>query len=376
MTPERAAVEAAWLSLLSLPGVGPGRLWDIAVDGDPIGTWKAMSTGAPPAALSSTAEQRAAWRSGAAAIDPESLVEAHAASGITVTLHGDRGHPSIDQRDPHVPPVLLWRGGGSPAELTGRPSVGIIGTRRATRAGVELAREFGRSLALAGCTVVSGLALGVDAAGHRGALEAGAAPPLGVVGSGLDVVYPRANRALWHDVAERGLLCSEYPLTTPPAAWRFPARNRILVALCDVVVVVESHERGGSLITAGIAGARGVPVLAVPGAVRSPASVGTNRLIADGCQPCLGAEDVLAALGLTTAPTLPFPDRDGSAVPDDRASPAEAEVLDALGWVARSVDELADDCPTLGLADLSLAVASLLGRRIVVERDGRLERAR
>ena len=78
MTPERAAVEAAWLSLLSLPGVGPGRLWDIAVDGDPIGTWKAMSTGAPPAALSSTAEQRAAWRSGAAAIDPESLVEAHA----------------------------------------------------------------------------------------------------------------------------------------------------------------------------------------------------------------------------------------------------------------------------------------------------------
>ena len=137
MTPERAAVEAAWLSLLSLPGVGPGRLWDIAVDGDPIGTWKAMSTGAPPAALSSTAEQRAAWRSGAAAIDPESLVEAHAASGITVTLHGDRGHPSIDQRDPHVPPVLLWRGGGSPAELTGRPSVGIIGTRRATRAGVS-----------------------------------------------------------------------------------------------------------------------------------------------------------------------------------------------------------------------------------------------
>ena len=85
---------------------------------------------------------------------------------------------------------------------------------------------------------------------------------------------------------------------------------------------------------------------------------------------------MLAALGLTTAPTLPFPDRDGSGVPDDRASPAEAEVLDALGWVARSVDELADDCPTLGLADLSLAVASLLGRRIVVERDGRLERAR
>lgn len=376
MSADRATSDAAWLALMSLPGMGPSRLWEVAVGSDPVGEWARVASGQAPHAFTSTAEQRAAWQRAASPIDPTALFDAHSSAGVALTVHGDRGHPSIDHRDPHVPPVLLWRGSATPAAVTSRPTVGIIGTRRATRAGVELAREFGRSLALAGCTVVSGLALGVDAAGHRGALDVDGATPLGVVGSGLDIVYPRANQALWRDVTGAGVLCSEYPLGTPPAAWRFPARNRILVALCDAVVVIESHERGGSLITAGVAGARGVPVLAVPGSLRSPASVGTNRLIADGCQPCLGIDDVFAALGLTTAPTLPFPDAvDASALPES-LSPSEALVLDALGWATRSVDELADDCPTLGLGELSLAVAGLLARRVVVERDGRLDRVR
>lgn len=375
MSGDRAGIEAAWLALLSLPGLGPARLWEVAVAGDPMGEWERLRAGASPRSFGSDAEQRARWRGAAATLDPSALAELHADAGVVVTIHGDAAHPSLDERDPHVPPVLLWKGRVAPPDPRARPVIGIVGTRRASRAGLELARAFARDLTLAGCTVASGLALGVDAAAHRGALEIDGATPLAVVGSGLDVVYPRANRGVWHDVVGSGAICSEYPLGTAPAAWRFPARNRILVALCDALVVVESHERGGSLITAGIAGARGVPVLAVPGAIRSPTSVGTNRLIADGCQPCLGVVDILDAVGLSSAPQLVF----GSA-PDDGAAPAsltpdEVRLLDAVGWTAHSLDELADACPDLGLGALSVALAGLLASGVLAERDGRIERA-
>lgn len=380
MTPGGTA--ATWLALLAVE-LGPRRLWEVHRRGEPETTWDRLSRGVRADAFPSTVDQRAAWRLAAASVDPVALLTKHRAAGVEVTIADDGRHPEVAAGDPHLPPVLLWSGARG-AGITGtRPAVGIVGTRRASRYGIDLAARYGAELAAAGCCVVSGLAAGIDAAAHRGALSADGAPPLAVVGSGLDRPYPRSNRQLWADVAERGAVVSEYLLGTPPAAWRFPARNRILVALCDVLVVIESHERGGSLITAGIAGARGVPVLAVPGAVHSATSRGTNRLIADGCQPCLDVEDVLDSLGL--AGRLPLrqtgprsaSEAAGSDIagmpPDADMPPAAERVLDALGWSPRTFDEVADACGDVALHELSLGLAALLAAGRLVARDGRYE---
>ncbi|MFN8052917.1 MAG: DNA-processing protein DprA [Acidimicrobiales bacterium] len=378
-----AAEQGAWLVLLSVPGLGARRLWEVWACGDVVGEWERLRRGVAPRSFGSTPEQRSTWQEVARSLDPVGLVASHEAAGVSLTVHGDGAHPASVERDPHLPPALLWQGAGGPSLASRRPLVGIIGTRRATRYGLELATEFGAALTAAGGCVVSGLAAGVDAAAHRGALaELGSAAsstptgaPLAVVGSGHDVPYPRSNRRLWAEVAASGAIVSEYPLGTPPAAWRFPARNRILAALCDAVVVVESHERGGSLITAGLAGARGVPVLAVPGGLRSAASVGCNRLIADGCQPCLGVDDVLTAVGLSSvrdvAAMLPFDSAPSPAPPLDERDGA---VLDALGWERRSLDDLVEACPSLTFGAVALVLARLQQHGVVVEADGWFER--
>jgi len=161
---------------------------------------------------------------------------------------------------------------------------------------------LGRELSRNGVHVVSGLARGVDGYAHRGALaQPAGAGPLAVVASGLDVVYPREHAKLWNAVAERGAIVSEAPPGTPPEAYRFPLRNRILAALSEVLVVVESRDRGGSLITVEAARERGIPVMAVPGSLRNRAAEGTNALVRDGCPIVTETRDVLVALGLDTS---------------------------------------------------------------------------
>lgn len=182
-----------------------------------------------------------------------------------------------------------------------RPSVTIIGTRRCSPTGRSVAFELGAGLAEAGIVVVSGLALGIDGAAHRGALSVDGAAAVGVVGSGIDVVYPRANSDLWALLGQKGTLLSEAPLHAKPEPWRFPARNRLLAALADVVVVVESKRAGGSMLTVEEALKRDVTVMAVPGSIRNAASVGTNALISDGCAPACSVEDILTAIGLSSA---------------------------------------------------------------------------
>jgi DNA processing protein len=231
--------------------------------------------------------------------------------------------------------------------------------------------------------VVSGLARGIDGAAHAGALAApaGAGPPLAVVGTGLDVVYPSANRRLWEQVADQGAVLSESPLGTPPLPRVFPARNRIIAALADVVVVVESHHAGGALYTAEAAARRGIPVCAVPGSVRSRASDGTNGLLVDGCTPVRDAADVLVAVSLAGSgghapepavhsatlvaawPRLGRPGSDPVAGPAGSApaSPASAparggpELTDA----ARSVLGVVEDTPTSIEAILSRSGLSI-----------------
>jgi len=216
-------------------------------------------------------------------------------AGIGVTCLGQADYPVALRDDPQPPGVLFWRGDLGSLH---RRSVAIVGTRRCTHYGREVAFALGRDLAEAGVCVLSGLALGIDGAAHAGALagESGAGP-VGVAASGVDVAYPRRHAALWSSVIAHGAMLSETPPGQPAQAWRFPARNRIIAGLAGAVVVVESRAAGGSMLTVAAALDRGVQVLAVPGPVRSPASAGTNQLLVEGSSPVRHAGDVLDALG-------------------------------------------------------------------------------
>ena len=244
---------------------------------------------------------------------------------------GQPGYPALLADDHQAPKVLYWRGD---LDVLDRPRVAIIGTRRCTHYGRQVASQLGGELADAGVVVVSGLALGIDGAAHAGALAAGTTPVVGVVGSGLDVVYPRRHARLWADVGTRGLLLTEAPPQAAPEQWRFPARNRIIAALAEAVVVVESHIAGGSNHTVAAAIDRSVPVLAVPGPITSSASTGTNRLLVEGCSPVTDVDDILVAIGLNPRGSRPARDR--------RPPPAASEsaVLAAVGWSPTNLEGL------------------------------------
>ena len=190
-------------------------------------------------------------------------------------------------------PVLLYCRGA--LDWLERPAVAVIGSRAATDYGRRVATNLAADLAAAGVTVVSGAAYGIDAAAHRGAL-AGGGGTIAVLGCGVDVIYPRTHAELFADIAAKGLVLSEYPLGTPPEAFRFPARNRIISGLAQAVVVVEATGKSGSLITARLALDQGREVFAVPGRVDSPKSAGAHRLIQQGALLVTNAADVLDAL--------------------------------------------------------------------------------
>lgn len=209
-------------------------------------------------------------------------------------LH-ERGFPEALREAPGAPWALIGR--GDPAQLDGlarEDTVTIVGARRASTYGREVARNLGRELAEAGIVVVSGLAFGVDACAHRGALEAGRT--FAVLGCGPDVAYPASHRSLWRRICERGLVLSELPPGAGAWRWTFPARNRIMAALGGMTVVVEAAERSGSLITADIAADLGRDLGAVPGPVTSRSSAGSNSLLAGGAHVIRGAQDVLDAM--------------------------------------------------------------------------------
>jgi DNA processing protein len=251
---------------------------------------------------------------------------------------------------------------GRPECLNGAPTVAIVGTRAPTRYGIGVAAQLGAELAAAGVSVVSGLALGIDAAAHEGACGAGA-PPIAVVAGGLDEPYPRSHARLWERVAERGVIVSESPAGTPTEKWRFPTRNKLLAALSDVVVVVESRHQGGSKHTVDAALERGILVGAVPGSIRSQTSEGPNAMIADGALPVCGSADVLLALSMAGAPVGSTPRRRTSAkTPADVH--AEAEVDPGLAGSDREVyDALSSDpLPLDALArSTGLVLAELCG---------------
>jgi DNA processing protein len=293
------------------------------------------------------------------------LLDAHCDAGVGVVLRGDATFPPSLADDHDPPPVLFHL--GDPTTVADH-AASIVGTRRSTGYGESVAFDLGAELSRAGVSVVSGLALGIDGAAHAGALSAPAAPPVAVVACGLDVVYPRRNRQLWRAVATQGVVWSEAPLGVPPERWRFPLRNRLIAAMGRVLVVVESGRAGGSMHTVREADDRGRTVMAVPGPVRSPASLGPNQLLSEGCPPCRDHEDVLVALGLATESA-------GGGAEDRGLSltlPAAA-VLDAFEWTSSTVDDLArrSGCD---VATVSVALSELLEARQIRPRGGLFER--
>lgn len=214
---------------------------------------------------------------------------------VSRLMRRDDANYPVGLKDLEKPPAIFVRG-----VLPSRPAVAIVGTRKCTRYGIDLAESCGRLLAEIDWVVVSGLARGIDAAAHRGTVRGGG-QGIVVLGSGLDRVYPAENKSLLQDLLDLGgAAVSEYPDDTPPDRWRFPARNRLIAAMSSAVVVVESALTGGSQITAVLAAEMGRPVFAFPGDVDRPASVGTNRLIRDGAIPVLGSQDLVAELSLLT----------------------------------------------------------------------------
>ena len=297
-------------------------------------------------------------------LDDDTLRSELAAGGGVVVCRSEQEYPA-PVAELHDPPVVLhWRGSLGPAALAGRSRIALVGSRRASDAGLRRARALARFAASSGALVISGLALGIDAAAHAGALEGGG-ETIAVLGCGVDVVYPRTNAGLFQRVLAHGALVSEYPAATGPAPWRFPARNRLIAALADVVLVVEAEARSGALITADHALDLGRDVLAVPGSPSARGAAGTNGLLKAGAGLVEDEADLAGWLGIEPPPAH-APAIDGF----------PARLLAELGRQPASADELIArlgvPAAEVGAGLLRLELAGLLTR----SGDGRLATAR
>ncbi|MFY2608684.1 DNA-processing protein DprA [Achromobacter ruhlandii] len=287
------------------------------------------------------------------------------------------GHHILTLSDPEYPqslltiadpPILLYVN-GDPAYLQG-PALAVVGARNATPGGQENARAFARHLAANGWRVVSGLALGIDAAAHEGALDAGpdGAGTVAVMGTGIDRIYPARHRDLAHRIAARGALVSELPLGTGALPHHFPKRNRIVAGLARGVLVVEAARQSGSLITARLAGESGREVFAIPGSIHSPLSRGCHALIRQGAKLVETAADITDELG-----GAPQPGARQSAAPAEEAAP-DHPVLEALGFDPLHLDALQARCG-LDTATLQAQLLELeLAARVARLDDGRFQR--
>ncbi|HET7668808.1 MAG TPA: DNA-processing protein DprA [Burkholderiales bacterium] len=288
MTPDPGL--ASWLQLSLTPGLGPSSLRALL-----------KQFGLPQAVLARRRAELAPFATPAVleALDSERVAQAvtralewAAASGHQVITLADDTYPKalLEIADP--PPLLYAHGH---AALLQRPGIAVVGSRNATAQGESNAQHFAKALSDAGLAVVSGLALGIDAAAHRGAL-AGGGSTIAVLGTGIDIVYPTRNAELAAEIARKGLLLSEFPLGTPAAAHNFPRRNRLISGLARGCLVVEAALPSGSLITARFAAEQGRDVFAIPGSIHSPLAKGCHSLIKSGAKLVESAEDVLAEL--------------------------------------------------------------------------------
>lgn len=353
--------EAFVMALLSLPAMGPKRLNELLDHRSAQEAWTKLVSGEAIVVEGLSSERKAEWRSVATSTHVDDYWRAASQLGMWTQLRDSEQYPERLQNDIE-PPRLIF---GIGKEVPQTPTVAIVGTRSCTSYGKRCAFEFGAALTSAGVSVISGLALGIDAAAHEGALSVqpvGAASPVAVVGSGLDIIYPKRNTSLWRRIGERGTLLSETAPGVGPKKWRFPARNRIIAALADAVIVIESHESGGSLLTVDAAQDRDVPVGSVPGPISSNSSSGSNRLLVDGATPVLSVEDILAMIG--HQPPV--------AVASDVQTQSSV-LLDALGWNPLLFEELCSRV-TLAPSETALEMERLVAEGLCVRNGPWIER--
>ncbi len=279
-----------------------------------------------------------------------------------IVCWGDDDFPDLLTEIPG-PPLLLYVNGRLDALQL--PALAIVGSRNPTPGGNRNARDFARHLARQGFAIVSGLAQGIDAAAHRGALDGGGTT-IALLGTGIDRVYPAANRDLAHEIAATGAIVSEYPLGTAPERWHFPERNRLISGLSLGTLVIEAARRSGSLITARLAGEQGREIFALPGSIHNPLSRGCHALIRQGAKLVENAGDILAELQplvghmLAAADDAPRPPDTPGEADDDYAA-----VREALGHDPVTLDELARDS--------GLTIDQLSSMLLILELHGEVE---
>jgi DNA processing protein len=351
----------AWLRLLETPKLGRESARKLlAAFGSPQAVMEATGPArrevvgpVQAAALATTSESVEALVAATLA-----WLEAAAPEPRAVITLGDPRYPRalLDTTDP---PLLLYAQGRF--ELLQADSIAVVGSRNPTPQGTENARAFSRHLSHAGFTVVSGMALGVDAAAHAGGLE-GDSSTLAVVGTGLDRVYPRRNLSLAHRITDNGLIVSEYSLGTPPLAPNFPLRNRIIAGLSRGTLVVEAALKSGSLITARLANETGREVFAIPGSIHSPQAHGCHALIKQGAKLVEIAQDILDELRPpSTPPALP-----SHGAIDPAPNTPDAPLLTALGFDPVTLDAL--------VARTGWPASDLSSRLLGLELDGLVAR--
>jgi DNA processing protein len=321
---------AGWIRLASTGGVGPDTARRLL---GAFGLPDNIFAAGLPALQQVVPGQIARDLAGAPSDEIRSLIDKtcdwarHPGNHVLTLADADYPKPLLEIADP--PPLLYVKGR---RDLLRARALAVVGSRNATAQGVANAEEFSETLSRAGWTIVSGMALGIDTAAHRGGLQ-GAGSTIAVIGTGADIVYPARNRALAHQLAEEGCILSEYPLGMPGLAANFPRRNRLISGLARAVLVVEAAAQSGSLITARMAAEQGRDVFAIPGSIHSPLSKGCHQLIKQGAKLVESAQDILEELGDVR------PAQSGRKI--DAQIPVEnAGLLAAIGYDPATIDQL------------------------------------
>lgn len=322
--------KAYWVGFNYIKGIGAVRLQGIlnAFDNDLQSAWNAPLADLLEAKINPrSAENILRMR---ASINLEKIWDHIQNSHIQVLIWDDPQYPALLREIDQAPPVLYVRGELLPEDEI---AAAVVGTRRISAYGRQVAEDMTGSLVRNGVTIISGLARGTDAAAHKAALRAGGRT-LAVLGSGVDKIYPPEHRGLADEIMQSGAVISDYPPGTPPESSNFPPRNRIISGLALATIVIEAGETSGATITAAFAAEQGREVLALPGNITSPNSIGTNRLIQNGARPLLKPEDILEAMNIHQVNTRRVARR---ILPEDET---ELQILEILTNGVLSVDEI------------------------------------
>ncbi len=324
-----------WLLLSRIPGMGPRTCSALLQD---FGTPQGIFAASPQQLASRGLRDKTV--AGICNPPPQDLIAADLKwlgreGNQILTLHHP-AYPALLKELPDPPPLLYVTGD---IRLLSQPQIAMVGSRNPTPSGLDTALAFAASLSQYGYIVTSGLALGIDGASHRGALDRGA-PTVAVMGTGLDHIYPASHRELAARIAGNGVLISEFPIGTPPSRKNFPRRNRLISGLSLGTLVVEAAVNSGSLITARMALEQGREIFAIPGSIHSPQSRGCHALIREGAKLVEGIDDILEELGAFSRPVPMFQDNDETASGNTEYDPLQQKVLDHIDYTPTTIDML------------------------------------